>query len=115
RRVMLEHLQISCSQRKQRHRLWRDIHAELENESRFAIEQAYQQARGRQRLELEQRVQHAVRGMQNSIQAKPWMLSALRGARGLLDVGAVVLALYCAYRTDWFAALLLVPLGIGLT
>src|SRR5690606_36881663 len=28
RRAMLEHLQISCSQRKQRHRLWRDIHAE---------------------------------------------------------------------------------------
>lgn len=116
RRGMIESLQIACSHRKQRHRLWLDLRNALEQESGVTIERAYQQARTRQRLDLEQRVQRSVREMNESVQSSTWTLNFLRGARLTLDVFAVVLAIVFAYRTEfWFLGIAFIPLGIGLT
>src|SRR5690606_5568579 len=80
------------------------------------IERAYQQARTRQRLDLEQRVQRSVREMNESVQSSTWTLNFLRGARLTLDVFAVVLAIVFAYRTEfWFLGIAFIPLGIGLS
>lgn len=113
RRAMFDHLQIACSQRKHKHRLWKDLHQEFETRTASIIESSYQQARARQRLDLQQRTQSSVRQVLDTVEANSLLLNVLRTGRLLLDVFAVVLAVYIGYRTNWLLGLLLVPLGIG--